>query len=68
MKKLEKNPDILGKYDNVIAEQLDSGIIEKVPEVDTAKEMHYLPHTMVVRDNPQTIKVRIVYDASSKDR
>ena len=44
------------------------GIIERVPELDTAEKVHYLPHTAVVREDAETRKVRIVYDASCKDR
>ena len=68
VKKLERNPDILCKYNDIISEQLESGIIEKVPELHVAEKVHYLPHTAVVRENAETTKVRIVYDASCKYR
>jgi hypothetical protein len=67
VKRLRKQPNILVEYDNIIKQQLDAGVIERVPELDTAEKVHYLPHQAVVRQNAQTTKVRVVYDASAKD-
>ena len=65
---LTKEPEILREYDFVIKEQLSRGIVEEVSENNTGKvgEVHYLPHHPVVRNDKQTTKVRVVYDASSK--
>ena len=42
-------------------------IIERVGTLADNKELvHYLPHHPVVRENKETTKVRIVFDASSK--
>eukprot|EP00794_Sanderia_malayensis_P011463 gene11463-biopygen9142 len=68
MKRLEKETGVLEKYNGIIMEQLQMGIIEMVPELDMAEQVHYLSHTTVIRDEAETTKVRIVYDASCRDR
>ena len=68
--KLSKTPEVLKEYDDIIQEQLKSGIIEKLPnpEVETRNKegVHYLPHHAVIRQNRETTKLRIVYDGSAK--
>ena len=66
LRKLKKEPEVLQIYDNIIKGQLKGGIIEKVAELEASERQHYLPHQAVVRENAETTKVRIVYDASSK--
>ena len=57
-------------YDNIIQEQRANEIIEKseVEEVNetVTERVLYLPHRPVIRESPETIKIKIVYDASSK--
>ena len=68
-KRLLKNPDILHEYNSVIQDQLEKGIIEKVPMQQTNKEkgpIHYMPHYPVIRKGRSTTKVRVVYDGSAK--
>ncbi|XP_028413530.1 uncharacterized protein LOC114536366 [Dendronephthya gigantea] len=62
-----KRTDMLEEYDAVIREQIDQGIVEKAPSEVTGKEF-YLPHRAVVRENAETTKTRIVYDASARQR
>ncbi|XP_074623309.1 uncharacterized protein LOC141881432 [Acropora palmata] len=64
--RLEREPEILAEYAAIIEEQLHSGVIERVVELEAAPKVHYLPHQAVVRKEATTTKVRIVYDASSK--
>ncbi|XP_048580427.1 uncharacterized protein LOC116614572 [Nematostella vectensis] len=66
--RLQKEPDIRAEYDAIIKQQVESGIIERVYELESANKVHYLPHHAVVRKEAKTTKVRIVYDASSKER
>ena len=52
----------------MILEQLDSGVVSRVAELEDTGKVSYLPHSAVVRDNVETTKVRVVYDASCKDK
>ncbi|XP_065895895.1 uncharacterized protein [Dysidea avara] len=68
-KRLLKNPDIVREYDCVIQDQLERGIIERIPMQQTNKEkgsIHYMPHHPVIRKGRSTTKVRVVYDGSAK--
>ena len=65
--RLRKNKVVLQEYDKTFQEQLDKGIIEKVPHSEESKSpTHYLPHLPVVRTDRSTTKVRVVYDGSAK--
>ena len=64
--RLEREPEVLREHASIIEEQLKTGVIEKVVELEKAAKLHYLPHQAVVRKEAATTKVRIVYDASSK--
>ena len=67
LNKLKKNPKLLGIYSTVIAEQLEQGIIEKVPSnCKQGGVKHYIPHRAVITPTKSTTKVRVVYDASAK--
>ncbi len=70
LSKLQTKPSLLAEYDSIIKEQEKAGIIERVDksqECETGKTT-YLPHHAVVRQNKTTTKVRVVYDASARDR
>jgi hypothetical protein len=67
VRRLRKQPEVLAEYDSIIKQQLESGVIERVAELDIAEKVHYLPHQAVVRQQAQTTKVRTVYDASARD-
>ena len=66
LKRLRSDPDILGKYDEIIREQEKAGIIQRVTNLEPVKQSHYLPHRAVVREDAETTKVRVVFDASCK--
>ena len=68
LKRMSKQPELLEKYDNIIKEQEEQGIVEPVPEKPDGDHIHYIPHHCVVRDQAESTKVRIVYDASAKER
>ena len=59
---------MLREYASIINDQLDSGVIEKVVELERGEKVHYLPHQAVIRKEATTTKVRIVYYASSKEK
>ena len=57
---------MLAEYDAVIRDHVEA-VVEKAPSEVVGKEF-YLPHRAVVRENAQTTKTRIVYDASARER
>ena len=58
--RLEREPEILAEYAAIIDEQLHTGVIERVVELEVALKVHYLPHQAVVRKEATTTKVRII--------
>ncbi|GBM20678.1 hypothetical protein AVEN_150654-1 [Araneus ventricosus] len=64
--KLEKNKWLHQCYDSVLKEQLDLGVIEPCSLIDQNQNSYYMPHRPVVKEGSETTKVRIVFDASSK--
>ena len=67
LKRLRKEPELLKEYHAIIKEQVELEIVEPVAELEKANKVHYLPHQAVIRKDAVTTKVRIVYDASSKE-
>ena len=65
VQKLERKPELFQQYREIIKEQGEQGIIEKVTQEPEGREF-YLPHRPVVREPAESTKVRIVYDASAK--
>ena len=71
LKHLKQQPHILKEYNKIITDQLESGIIEELnPLMDCPEpgKVHYLPHHPVIREQAETTKIRVVYDASAKLR
>ena len=63
---LKNDPELLSKYDETFKEQQKLGIIEQVETPGKIWQTHYLPHHGIVREDKDTTKLRIVFDASSK--
>ncbi|XP_052764085.1 uncharacterized protein LOC128206006 [Mya arenaria] len=63
-----KRPELFKKYNTVIEDQLEKGVIEKVNFGDQDGVVHYIPHHAVITPQKTTTKLRVVYDASSKTR
>ena len=64
---MQKSPDLLETYDDIISNQIKEGIVEKVDKsILTNISEFYLPHTPLVRENGESTKIRIVYDASAR--
>ena len=70
--RLKSKPDILQQYDDVIKDQLNSGVIELVDKSRDQEvipgTVHYIPHKEVVKEDRTTTKLRVVYDASAKSQ
>eukprot|EP00112_Aurelia_sp_Birch-Aquarium-sp1_P012879 Seg2713.6 transcript_id=Seg2713.6/GoldUCD/mRNA.D3Y31 product="hypothetical protein" protein_id=Seg2713.6/GoldUCD/D3Y31 len=62
--KLRKDPEVLQECDNIIKEQVEKGIVEKVTNLESSNSSHYLPHRPVVRKEAETTK-RVVFGVSS---
>ena len=67
LEKMKKTPQTLTEYHRIITDQLQQGKIEKCSDASVATGNHYLPHRGVERENSETTKLRIVYDASAKE-
>ena len=70
MKHLQKDPELLQRYDETIRTQIQNGVIEKVEstEINNKNKKHYIPHHGVIKPDSATTKLRIVYDASAKTK
>ncbi|XP_063825295.1 uncharacterized protein LOC135074843 [Ostrinia nubilalis] len=68
-RRLSKSPNLKDLYSDVISEYLELGHMEKVPndEIDKTESV-YLPHHAVVKLNRTTTKLRVVFDASCRDK
>ena len=55
------------EYDKIITEQKNLNIVEKVTDHEVSAT-HYLAHRPVIREDKETTKTRIVFDASCKSR
>ena len=66
--RLRKTPSVLKEHDNIIKGQVEEGIVENVDEekFTNVRGVYYIPHREVVREKPETTKLRIVYNAGSK--
>ena len=66
--RLQQNPSLLEEYDTIIQNQVQQRIVQPVEdsEATETENVHYLPHHAVVRQDKETTKLRIVYDASAK--
>ena len=53
IKRLKREPEVLEEYDSIIKDQLRSGIIERVAELEGACTGHYLPHQAVIRKDAE---------------
>ena len=66
--RMRNNPELIQKYDDIITDQREKGITEKVGSESNSLIKHYTPHHAVVNPTKATTKVRVVYDASAKCR
>ncbi|CAK1542230.1 unnamed protein product [Leptosia nina] len=66
-RRLAKNPDLRQQYVGFMKDYLDSGHMCRIPveELDLGK--YYIPHHCVQRPESRTTKLRVVFNASSKD-
>ena len=60
------NPELRESYDTVIKTYLDENIVDEVKDDKTFEKVHYLPHRAVIKNERDTTKIRVVFDASAK--
>ena len=65
--KLQADPNLLQIYDDIIRQQETDGVIEAVDPGDPPEqgEVSYMPHRIIVDEDRQTTKHRIIHDASA---
>ena len=63
--KLRQKEQLKAEYTHITEEQLEEGIVERIPSKPTGKRVFYLPHKTVVRTEAVTTKVRMVFDSSA---
>lgn len=64
---LKSSPNLLTGYQEIMAEQADKGISEKIRNGQPLHgvTLHYIPHQPVITPRKDTTKLRMVFDASS---
>lgn len=67
-KKLKKNESLKEEYKKVIDDYIDQTHMEEIKEIEDINKSNtvYLPHHAVIKQDRETTKVRVVYDASRK--
>ena len=70
-KKLRHEPMKFTSYREAINKYVENGVAEEVPSDGTTltdgRPVFYLPHHAIIREDKQTTKTRVVFDASAKD-
>ena len=60
------NPDLLANYDEIIKTYEKENIIKKIETARKPGLVHYLPHHAMIKNECDTTKTRIVFNALSK--
>ena len=58
--------DVRERYDAIVKEQLELGIIEEAPSNSEGRLLFYMPHRPVIREGAVSTKIKMVFDASAK--
>ena len=57
----------LEQFHEVMLDQINTGILEPIPDQISGNQVHYILHHAVFKENAETTKLIIVYDCSSKE-
>ena len=63
--RMNNNPVLIQKYDGIIKDQPNKGVIEQVGYESNDSIKLYIPRHAVINPSKATAKVRVVYDASA---
>lgn len=58
---------MLQVYDKTMQEQLQERVIEPTPEQPTGEVIYYVSHQVVIHDEAEANKLRILYDCSARE-
>ena len=61
-----KHRDVRERYDAIVKEKLELGIIEEAPSNPERKRLLYMPHRSVIWEGAVSTKIKMVFDASAK--
>ena len=65
-RRLVRDSKLFDTYEDIIRQQVEEGIIEKVEPTESHSKVFYMPHKSVIRQDAESIKMRVVYDASAR--
>ena len=57
----------LGQYYHVLTGQINTDILDPIPDQQSGNQVHYIPHHAFLKEIAETTKVRIVYECSLKE-
>ena len=66
-KRYESKPEYIDAIERILKQQIESGIIEKVPNATPGPGTHYLPFHLIIDDKKST-PIRIVYNGSARTK
>lgn len=66
-RRLLKNPALYAQYRDFMENYLSSGHMALIKDVTPSTQFYYIPHHCVVKPDSTTTKLRVVFDASTKD-
>lgn len=68
LRRFKHEPSLQKAFETTISDQLRRGVIEEVQPNDPQDLVYYMPYQAVIRNDHATTKIRLVYDASSKQK
>ncbi|GFQ69891.1 integrase catalytic domain-containing protein [Trichonephila clavata] len=67
--RFREDNSLYANYTSVLDSQLTDGIIKSVNTENLNQNLiYYMPHHSIIRNDKETTKLRIVFDASSKEK
>jgi hypothetical protein len=65
-RRFKKAPKLKTEYTKVVNDYIEEGHLEVVPEKEREDKSVYLPHHAIIREDKETTRTRVVFDASCK--